>query len=50
MTKPHSLSSYQDGHVRVEFCKVCCAEGLKLFEDCPQKIEKSLDDKNQTAK
>lgn len=49
MTKPHSLSSYRDGHVRVEFCKVCGAEGLELLEDCPRKIinkdEKALDDK-----
>lgn len=49
MTKIHSLSSYQDGLVRVEFCKVCGAEGLELLEDCPRKIinkeEKTLDDK-----
>lgn len=58
MTNLHSLSSYQDGRVRVEFCKKCGAEGLKLLENCPQEIrkefpqtfEKSLDEKKQTAK
>lgn len=54
MTKAHSLSSYQDGRVRVEFCRVCGAEGMELLEDCPRKIkepvEKALDEKNQTAK
>lgn len=43
MTKPHTLSHYHDGFVRVEFCKVCGAEGLKLFEDCPQKIDSAVD-------
>jgi len=38
VTKPHTRSSYQDGHVRVEFCKVCGAEGLELLDDCPRKI------------
>jgi len=54
VTKPHTRSSYQDGHVRVEFCKVCGAEGLELLEGCPRKIihkeEKPLDDGNQPAK
>lgn len=57
MIKPHSPSSYQDGHVRVEFCKVCGAEGLKLLEDCPQKVttdqnyfKKVLDEKELTSK
>lgn len=54
MTKPHSLSSYQDGRVRVEFCEVCGAEGLELLDDCPRKIinkeENTLDEKKQDAK
>lgn len=54
MTKPHTLGHYQDGYVRVEFCRKCGAEGLKLLEDCPEKIivsdEKSLDEKKQTSK
>ncbi len=49
MTKPHTPSFYLDGRLRVEFCKVCGAEGLELLEDCSRKIinkeEKSLDDK-----
>ena len=54
MTKARFLSSYQDGHVRVEFCKVCGAEGLELLEDCPRKIinkeEKALDEKKLPVK
>ena len=57
MTKPHTLAYYMDGQQRVEFCKVCSAEGFALYEDCPGKTEnsisheqKSLDEKKQTAK
>jgi len=40
-----------DGHFKVDFCKVCGAEGLMLREKCPEKfIEKSLDDTNKNAK
>lgn len=45
MTKRHVIDYYMDGHVTVAFCKVCSAEGEKLLEDCPQKIEKPLDEK-----
>lgn len=34
MTTQHIVSHYMDGHVKVEFCKVCSAEGPKLLEDC----------------
>jgi len=46
-----------DGQQRVEFCKVCSAEGFALYEDCPGKTEnsisheqKSLDEKKQTVR
>ena len=45
MTKQHDLAYYQDGYVRVAYCRKCSAEGLKLLEDCPQKIENTLDEK-----
>lgn len=44
MTKPHVIAYYQDGHVQVAYCRECSAEGDKLLEDCPQKIENSLDE------
>ena len=50
MTKRHVIDYYMDGHVAVAFCKVCSAEGEKLFADCPQKIEKELDEKKPNAK
>ncbi len=50
MTKRHVIDYYLDGYVTVAFCKICSAEGEKLLEDCPQKIEKTLDEKKQTAK
>ena len=50
MTKQHDISHYLDGRVQVAYCKVCSAEGEKLLEDCPQKIEKPLDELNQAAK
>lgn len=57
MTKPHTLAYYMDGQQRVEFCKVCSAEGFALYEDCPGKTEnsisheqKSLDEKKQTVR
>lgn len=50
MTKQHVIDYYLDNHVAVAFCKICSAEGQKLLEDCPQKIENKLDDKKQTAK
>ncbi len=45
MTKQHDITYYQDGYVQVAYCKKCSAEGLKLLEDCPQKIENTLDEK-----
>jgi len=45
MTKRHDIGYYLDGRVSVAFCKVCSAEGEKLFEDCPQIIEIELDDR-----
>lgn len=50
MTKRHVIDYYVDNHTMVAFCKVCSAEGLKLFEECPQKIENALDEKKPTAK
>ena len=38
MTKQHELAYYNDGHVKVAYCKKCSAEDLKLLEDCPQKV------------
>ncbi len=53
MTKQHTHDFYLDGRQRVEFCKVCGAEGLQLLDDCPRKIinkdEKELDDKKQSS-
>jgi hypothetical protein len=43
VTKAHTPDHYKDGFSMVAFCKVCGAEGLKLLEDCPQKIIHSLD-------
>lgn len=45
MTKQHELAYYNDGNVKVAYCRKCSAEGLKLLEDCPQKIENTLDEK-----
>lgn len=50
MTKQHDIAYYLDGHVKVAYCKHCSAEGEKLLEDCPQKIENLLDEKKQTSK
>ena len=38
MTKQHTFDYYMDGHIAVQFCKVCSAEGLKLIEECFGKI------------
>lgn len=35
--------------LRVAYCRKCSAEGQKLLEDCPQKIEKALDEKKQNS-
>lgn len=48
--KCHVIDYYMDGHVAIAFCKVCSAEGDKLFDDCPQKYENKLDEKKLTAK
>lgn len=50
MTKRHVIDYYVDNHQMIAFCKICSAEGLKLLEDCPQKYEKPLDEKKETAK
>jgi len=54
MTRIHVLDFYMDGYQAVSFCKVCSAEGDRLFEDCPGKINEpdknKLDDHKQTAK
>jgi hypothetical protein len=36
--RQHTLDYYMDGHMAVSYCRVCSAEGLGLYEDCPQKI------------
>lgn len=48
--KRHVIDYYLDNHVAVAFCKICSAEGEKLFEDCLQKIEKPLDETKPPAK
>lgn len=50
MTKPHDIGYYLDVRVSVAYCKRCSAEGDKLLEDCPKKIEKPLDEKKLPAK
>lgn len=50
MTKQHDVGYYEDNHVQVAYCRKCSAEGQKLLEDCPQKIENALDEKKQTDK
>jgi hypothetical protein len=45
VTKAHTLSSYKDGHITVTFCKVCGAEDLELFADCPLKVIHANDPK-----
>lgn len=34
MTTRHVTDYYMDGHIAIAYCKVCSAEGDKLFEDC----------------
>ena len=54
MTKPHQLAFYMDGYFKVDFCKVCGAEGLLLRADCPEKFidtsKNTLDEKKQISK
>lgn len=64
MTKPHTPAHYQDGFVRVAFCRVCGAEGLRLLDDCQgnvihtfssddveqKELDLAIDGTNQTAK
>lgn len=50
MTKQHVIAYYLDGRVQVAYCRVCSAEGDKLLENCPQKIENTLDEKKQADK
>ena len=50
--KHHTIDYYMDGHAAISFCKVCSAEGDKLFEECvgipfvrsPDNKQKILDD------
>lgn len=42
MTKHHTPDHYQDGFVRVAFCNVCGAEGLRLLEDCQGTIPMTI--------
>jgi hypothetical protein len=35
----HTIDYYFDNKIRVDFCKLCSAEGDKLLENCPQNIE-----------
>lgn len=39
MTRRHVTDFYMDGHIAVAFCKVCSAEGDKLFDDCAGPIQ-----------
>lgn len=50
MSNQHDIAYYSDGRVSVAYCKKCSAEGENLLENCPQKIEKTLDEKKQTSK
>lgn len=45
----HVIDYYMDGYHPVSFCKVCSAEGDKLFDECPGKYEKGLDQVNKDA-
>ena len=31
----HTFGQYQDGHCKVDFCRLCGAEGQQLLDDCP---------------
>lgn len=42
MTRRHVTDYYMDGHVSVEYCKVCSAEGLRLFDDCSGPIKSGV--------
>lgn len=42
MAKPHITDFYMDGHVTVQFCKVCSAEGNRLLEECQGPIRSGL--------
>lgn len=44
--RQHKLSFYVDNHVRVEFCKVCSAEGELLKSECPGNVP-PVDNKDQ---
>lgn len=40
----HDLGFYMDGNVKVEFCRVCSAEGVELNFECPGKyMDKKVD-------
>ncbi len=34
MTTQHKLGQYMDGRIPIAYCKVCSAEGDKLFDEC----------------
>lgn len=44
MARPHSVSSYKDGFLKVDFCSICGVEGAFLVaEECqPAKEDKQL--------
>jgi hypothetical protein len=46
VTKPHTPAHYLDGFVRVAFCKVCGAEGLKLLDDCQGNVIHTFEGKD----
>lgn len=41
MTLSHVPDFYMDGYIAIPYCKVCSAEGDKLFETCSGPIQKT---------
>ncbi len=42
MTRRHVIDFYLDNHVAVSFCKVCSAEGDRLFDACSGPITEPI--------
>lgn len=40
--KQHQIDFYKDGYQSIEFCKICGADGEKLYIECTGSIEKDL--------
>lgn len=40
MTLHHVIDFYMDGYMAISYCKVCSAEGNKLFDECTGPIQK----------